>query len=147
MYKRLQVYANDFLLYKSKSYGVSAWIFGMIQFFLSNYEMKVLLNGHSSRSFCTNVSVPWGSIIGPTLFLIFIDDLHDVISSQLGIYAHDTTIYSYLDSKSVQFNNVKLAADVKTSLLLTGAKNDLLTPIPLKQNFSLLIIWETPFCL
>lgn len=57
-------------------------------------EMKVVLSGHSSRSFYINASASQGSVFGPILFLIFINDFPDVISSQLSVYYDDTTIYS-----------------------------------------------------
>lgn len=60
--------------------------------------MKVILNGHSSRSFCTNAGVSQGCIRGTILFLIFINDLPDGVNSQLDIYVDETTIYSCHDS-------------------------------------------------
>lgn len=75
--------------------------------------MNVVLNGHSSRSLCINV--PQGSILRPTLFVIFLNDLPDVVSSQLCINADDTTLYSCLN-KSDQLDKVKLAADLKNYL-------------------------------
>lgn len=93
------------LLYKLQSYGITGRIFGYIQLFLPNCEMKVVLN--RLASFHTNAGVPQGSILGPTQFLIFINDFPDVISSQLDIYADGTTIYACLSIKS---NKVNLAA-------------------------------------
>lgn len=74
------------LLHKLKGYGISGWIFELIQSFLSIHEIKIVLNGHSSRSFSINVSVSHDSIFGPTLFLIFVNDLPGVISSQLLLF-------------------------------------------------------------
>lgn len=51
--------------------------------------MNVFLNGHSSRSICINAGFPLSCIFGLTLFLIFIDDLLDVISFQLDNYAYE----------------------------------------------------------
>lgn len=79
-------------------------------------KCKVILNGNSSRSFFTNAAIPQSSLLGPTLFLIYINDiLYDIIS-QLCIYADDRAIYSCLDSRSDQFDKVEWATDLKIEL-------------------------------
>ncbi|CAE1255455.1 unnamed protein product [Acanthosepion pharaonis] len=94
-------------------------LFDLIQSFLSNCELKVVPNGFSSSSYPTNAGVPQGSILGPTLFLIYINDLPDAINSQVGIYADDTTIYSCLKNKSSKsFPDTQLLES--TSLRLLG---------------------------
>ena len=65
------------LLHKLKSYGVSGQIFGLISSFLSNRWLRVVLDGISSQEYPVNVGVPEGSILGLTLFLLYIDDLPD----------------------------------------------------------------------
>lgn len=80
------------LWHKINGYGVSNWIFGLIQS-LRNHTMKIVLNGHDSRSFHINASVPQSSIRGKTLFLICINDLLNILSFQLDIYVDDATIY------------------------------------------------------
>lgn len=66
--------------------------------------MNAVLNGLSASSFHTTAGVLQGLILYPTLFLIF--NCHpDVIRSQVGIYAEDTTIYSCLNSKSSNAHN------------------------------------------
>lgn len=61
------------------------------------------------------------------MFLIFLKDLLDVINSQLGNYADETTIYSYLGSKSNISDKVYLVTTLeKTSKpLLSGPRNSL----------------------
>lgn len=65
-------------------YDVSKWIFDLILSFL-NQVMKIVLNTYTSRSFHINAGIPQVSILGPILFLIFIHDFPNVISSQLSI--------------------------------------------------------------
>lgn len=70
--------------------------------------MKIELNSQASRSFPINAGIPKGSILGHTLFLIFINVLPDVISFQLGLYVDDRNIYSCFNSMSDRTNEVKL---------------------------------------
>ena len=55
------------LLHKLKSYGISGPIFGLISSFLSNRQLRVVLDGKSAQEYPVNAGVPQGSILGPTL--------------------------------------------------------------------------------
>ena len=76
--------------------------------------MRVVVNGQSSKVFGINAEVPQGSVLGPTLFLLFINDLPDsVIRSFINIFADDTTIYG-LTSKNL--NHSDLASNLSSDL-------------------------------
>ena len=88
------------LLHKLKSYGISGQIFGLISSFLSNRQLRVILDGKTSQEYPVNAGVPQGSILGPTLFLLYINDLPDDVICNIAIYADDTTLYSKCDQAS-----------------------------------------------
>ena len=82
------------LLHKFKSYRISGQIFRLISSFLSNRRLQVVLDGKSSQEYPVNAGVPQGSILGPTLFLLYINDLPDDVICNIAISADDTTLYS-----------------------------------------------------
>ena len=79
------------LLPKLKSYGILGQIFGLISSFLSNRWLRVVLDGKSLQEYPVNAGVPQGSILGPTLFLLYINDLPDDDICIVAMYADDTT--------------------------------------------------------
>ena len=56
------------LFHKLKSSGISGQIFGLVWSFLSNRQLREVLDGKSSQEYPVNAGVPRGSILGPTLF-------------------------------------------------------------------------------
>ena len=103
------------LLHKHKSYGISGRIFGLISFlFFSNRWLWVFLDEKSSQKYPVNTGVPEGSILGPTLFLLYINDLSDVICN-IVIYDDDTTFYSKCDQVSNLWQKLELASNLLES--------------------------------
>ena len=56
-------------------------------------RLRVVLDGKSSQEYPVNAGVPQWSILGPTLFLLYINDLPDDAICNIAIYADDTTLY------------------------------------------------------
>ena len=94
------------------SYGISGQIFGIISSFLSNRRLRVVLDGKSSQEY----PVPQGSILGPTLFLLYINDLPDDVICNIAIYANDTTLYSKCDQASDLWQQLELASELESDL-------------------------------
>ena len=86
------------LLHKLKSYEISGQIFGLISSFFSNRWLRMVLVGKSSQEYPVNAGVPQGSILGPTLFLLYINDLPDDVTCNIAIYADDTILLSTLNA-------------------------------------------------
>ena len=88
------------LFHKLKSYGISGQTFGLVSSFLHNRRLQVVLDGKSSQEHLVNVGVPQGFTLGPTLFLLYINDIPDNVICDIAIYADDTTLYSKCDRAS-----------------------------------------------
>ena len=99
-----------------KSYGISGQIFGLISSFLSNRRLRVVLDGKSSQEYPVNAGVPQGSILGTTLFLLYINDLPDDVICNIAIYADDTTLYSKCNQASDLWQQLELASELESDL-------------------------------
>ena len=87
---------HAFLLHKLKYLE----IFGLISSFFSNRQLPVVLDGKFSQEHPVNTGVPKGSILGPTLFLLYINELPDGVIWNIAIYVNDTRFYSKFDQAS-----------------------------------------------
>ena len=104
------------LLHKLKSYGISGQIFGLISSFLSNRRLWVVLDGKSSQEYPVNAGASQGSILGSTLFLLYINDLPDDVICNIAIYADDNTLYSKCDEASDLWQQLELSSELELDL-------------------------------
>ena len=72
----------------------------------------MVLDGKSSQEHPVNAGVPQGSIIVPTLFLLYINDLLDDVICNIAVNADNTTLYSKCDQASDLWQQLELASDL-----------------------------------
>lgn len=95
------------LLCKLSSVGISGNLLSWFGNYLSNRKQRVVLNGSSSRWLDVNAGVPQGSILGPLLFLIYINDIVENIQAPIKLFADDTTLYIIVDTPMNAFRTLQ----------------------------------------
>ena len=88
------------LLHKASVYGLDGALHGWLSSYLTGRSIHAVVGGQSSSSSEITSGVPQGSILGPTLFILYTNDCEDVLpdGTGLGTYADDTTMYQCLST-------------------------------------------------
>ena len=92
--------SHQLLLSKLQYYGIAGQLLGWISSFLSGHTQRVVCGGQSSDPVNVASGVPQGSVLGPLLFLLFINDITHHLSSTCRLYADDCILYRCIDSQS-----------------------------------------------
>ena len=85
------------LLYKLRRIGISGSLLSWFANYLKDRRQHVVLPGAPSNWSSINAGVPQGSILGPLLFLIYINDIVENINSSIRLLADDTSLYIIVD--------------------------------------------------
>ena len=85
---------HEGLLHKLKENGITGSVYHLLEDYLSNRKQRVVLNGIESEWEDVLSGVPQGSVLGPLLFLIYINDLTDGIFSRIRLFADDSSLFA-----------------------------------------------------
>ena len=87
------------LLGRLHQYGITGKLHNWFRSYLQECKQQVTVLGATSRELPVTSGVPQGSLLGPILFLLFVDDLPNTVkTSRVACYADDTKIFKSIDS-------------------------------------------------
>ena len=103
---------HDGLLFKLKQNGIKGKLLQLFKSYLVNRQQRVVLNGSHSEYADIKSGVPQGSVLGPLLFLIYINDLEQNIKSNVKFFADDTMLYSIIKDPSISAEELNHDLDI-----------------------------------
>jgi len=87
-------------LYKLQYYGIRGPIFCWISSFLSCCQQRVVINGNQSTWLPVLSGVPQGTVLGPLLFLLYINDIETDVTSEIRLFTDDCIVYRTIKSST-----------------------------------------------
>ena len=93
---------HSLLIHKLRHYGVQGALNQWIADFLRDRRQAVVVDGVRSNSVSVQSGVPQGSVLGPCLFLVYINDLPDLLTAHARLFADDTAAYDVVTSPDDQ---------------------------------------------
>ena len=99
------------LIAKLEAYGIRGKVLKWIEEFLSGREQYVIVNGEKSSSGRVTSGIPQGTVLGPLLFVVYINDILENVTSEGFLFADDTKLFRAITSKN---DALHLQSDIDT---------------------------------
>lgn len=131
--KAFDTVSVEILINKLEKVGVRGMSLQLLRDYLSNRKQRVKIGDFASDDESISYGVPQGSVLGPTLFLIYINDLCNakIKNAKVFCYADDTAIVF----SGISWNDVKIGAEEGLFQVSTWLRQNLLTLNVSKTNF------------
>ena len=100
------------LLSKLYAIGIRGHLLNWFSSYLSMRRQRVVISGQTSSWKYVNAGVPQGSILGPLLFLIYINDIASIVESNIRLFADDTSLFFIADRENEDIANMTLNGDL-----------------------------------
>ena len=114
--KAFDIVSHRRLMSKLDHYGIRGNIHKWISSFLNNRNQKVVIDGYSLDTISVDSGVPQGSVLSPILFLVFINDLPDLVKSQCRLFADKCLLYNEIQPKMTLCSCKKILNYLKIGL-------------------------------
>ena len=98
---------HEGLIYKLRSYGVQSKLIDLLKDYLSNRKQRVIINGTSASWRPIKSGVPQGSVLGPLLFLVFINDLPEHLICNPKLFADDVSLNAIMYDEKYSTENIE----------------------------------------
>ena len=99
--KAFDTVTHDILLYKLYNYGIRGVVYNWFRIYLTNRHQYTCIANTSSCATCVSCGVPQGSILGPLLFLLYVNDIGNAVpNGSVKLFADDTNLFIFGESIS-----------------------------------------------
>lgn len=111
--RAFEIVDRNILIHKLERYGIKGTVLNWFKTYLEDRTQRVKFNGVTSDSLKMDSGVPQGSVLGPLLFLLYINDIMEVVKDgcEIRLFADDALIYAV--GHSSEEINLKLNAQMK----------------------------------
>ena len=103
--------AHKHLIYKLDYYGIRGILLNWLTSFLQNRSQEVIVEGMNSSSCNVTSGVPQGSVLGPVLFLMYVNDIGLNIHGEIRLFADDILLYQPIRTPD---DHLQLQEDLNT---------------------------------
>ena len=122
---------HDGIIYKLTENGISGNLLNLLEDFLKERKQRVVLNRQVSTWKNINAGVPQGSILGPLLFLIYINDFTEGLTTNVKLFADDTSLFSVVHDTQTSANDLNKDLEIINNWAFQWKMN--FNPDPAKQ--------------
>ena len=111
------------VLHQAACCRVTGYLLTWLKSYLRDRQLKAVVSGQESPLYPVQAGVPQGSVLGPTLFLLYVNSCEDVVPNgvKLAVYADDTTLYQVLRTEATILQSRSLLQAAVDAVFAWGA--------------------------